>query len=124
MEDYVDIYPERLYRPSEIERLLGRRCLEALRKEGLRATGGWYSGKMILDFFVRAAESRSRQRVPEERSVKLEKEHAKPLEKSSNGTRVQPLPRRHEPKPLPDQIAELRQVLETETKRAKRRKSA
>lgn len=42
------------YRPAELERVLGRRKLEFLRKWGLSAQGGWYFGENVLEAERRA----------------------------------------------------------------------
>jgi hypothetical protein len=62
----ADIPASRLYRPSELEALLGKRCVATLRQHGLRAVGDWYLGETVLEAFRHAVAEKNRQRVPEE----------------------------------------------------------
>ena len=60
----IKIFPNTLYRPKDIKKTLGRRCLGHLRANGLRALWGWYLGEKILDSFRRAIAQKDSQRVP------------------------------------------------------------
>jgi len=59
----IEISPNTLYRPEDIEKMMGRFCLEKLRANGLRALAGWYLGEKILDCYQRAIAQKTAQRV-------------------------------------------------------------
>ena len=121
MASSPELHEQRFYRPKEIESLLGRRCVDILRQNGLRAVGGWYLGQTVLDSFRRACEGKFRQRVPEERKVTFETEHAEQEEVGQNHDpeRLQSLREHHGSKSLSSQVEAIRGLLEAASPRAK-----
>jgi len=50
----IEIQPHFLYHPKEIATVLGRRCYEQLRANGLQSLSGWCIGEKIIESFLRA----------------------------------------------------------------------
>lgn len=117
----VDLIPNRFYRPAEAERLLGRRCIEALRAEGLRTVGRWYLGQSLLEYFTRAVDSRSCQRVPHER-ISHETEHQNEMGKTQHPTTLHPVSKPNESNSISSQIESLRKLSEKKVSSSRRGK--
>ncbi len=118
----LEIPANALFRPKDLEELLGRRCVEALRGHGLRAVGDWYLGKSVLDAFERAVLEKTGQRVPTERKVNRETEHGEGVEEDRNAGTLQPVPERNGTVSLASQIESLRRLRSAKVPRAKPRK--
>ncbi len=115
-----EIQPNRLYRGSELEALLGRRCVELLRQNGLRAVADWYLGETILEAFRHAVASKGRQRVLPERN---EHENTpRNLGENQHPNTLHPLPGQDEPDSLSSQIERLRKLSEKKVSGARSRK--
>src|SRR5687768_5577352 len=91
----IELMPNTLYSASELEQMLGKRCLARLRKDGcLRAVGDRYLGRLVLDAYCNAAQAKDCQRVSGGKEVPNEAEHAKkPMEESLRRPKLQPLSR-------------------------------
>ena len=108
------IHPNRLYKPPDLEALLGRRCMQLLRKAGLRAGGGWYLGQSVCDSFQSAWQRKTCQRVPSGKEEAIEKEHAENVEKDRRKGEIQLVPKHPRREDLRSQLEEVRQLRTSE----------
>ena len=108
-EDCPEIIPNRLYRRSILEGVVGRRCVEHLREAGLRAVGGWYLGEAVLESFRRAWQAKSCQRVPGKEKMN-ETEHEKKVEKDRYKREVHLAPKRRRSNDLLGQVEEVERL--------------
>ena len=104
----VRIEPHGLYRPAQLEAVLGVRCLNHLRAAGLRAISGWYFGEAVLVSLRQAWQTSSCQCVSARKEEQGDAEHTKKeMEKDSHRRKVHAASRSGRPNSLLRQMAEI-----------------
>ena len=89
------------YRLDDLETMLGVRCVQELRKAGLCAISGRYTGGMVLDSFERAREAKTCQRAPGEQRKEKKRygteRKKKEVGKDRGDRKVFPIPEHTDP---------------------------